>query len=299
MIRYDPHSWTDHLFDIRGTLLLEISVRVATCMAWAAGVVWFHLHVRPVAIPVTIHTLVGVALGLLLVFRTNASYDRYWEGRKVWASIVNGSRNLVRSARPHLQAHPDIFFAVVRWTAVFPYAVMSSLRGDAQFGPAEADLPATERVSLRAAQHLALHSAQQITDKLSEALHRSILSEKLYTTLDLNVQTLVDALGGCERIRNTPLPFAYTIHLRRALVIYCFTLPFALVDTFGWSTVLTVALVAYTYFGIEEIGVEIEGPFGHDENDLPLEDLCSTILSNLYATADLAMSARDVNKVGL
>jgi putative membrane protein len=117
--------------------------------------------------------------------------------------------------------------------------------------------------------------------------------------LDQNVVALIDAVGGCERIRKTPLPFLYVVHLRRALVIYCFSLPFALVDTFGWATVLDVALVAYTYFGIEEIGVEIEGPFGHDENDLPLKDICDSIHKNLYAMADLADPPRDVDVEGL
>ena len=96
-------------------------------------------------------------------------------------------------------------------------------------------------------------------------------------------------LGGCERIRKTPLPFAYVVHLRRALVIYCFTLPFALVETFGWVTVLDTLLVAYVFFGIEEIGVEIEGPFGFDDNDLPLEAICETIQHNVYELAGLTV----------
>ena len=89
------------------------------------------------------------------------------------------------------------------------------------------------------------------------------------------MKQLVDDLGGCERINSTPLPFAYTVHLRRLLILYCFTLPFALVDTFGWLAVLDTLGVAYTFFGIEEIGVEIENPFGLDLNDLALEDLCA------------------------
>jgi putative membrane protein len=117
--------------------------------------------------------------------------------------------------------------------------------------------------------------------------------------LDNNIQSLIDAVGGCERIRKTPLPFAYVVHLRRTLVIYCFTLPFALVESFGWWAVFDVALVAYMFFGIEEIGVEIEGPFGHDENDLPLKDICDTIHKNVYAMADLSDSPRDMDVQGL
>lgn len=299
MIRYDPHGWFDHFFDIRGTLLIEISARVLTCVAWAAGVVWFHQRVAPIGIPVTIHSLVGVALGLLLVFRTNASYDRYWEGRKLWGSIVNETRNLVRGGHAHLAADRELFLKLVRWTAVFPYTVMSTLRGDAVIGPAADDLSAEERVELLTSQHLALHASQKLTQILRVAYQKHVITDHLNFSLDQNIQQLIDALGGCERIRKTPLPYAYVVHLRRALVLYCFTLPLALVETFGWFTVIDVALVAYIYFGIEEIGVEIEGPFGHDENDLPLKDICDTIYKNVYAMADLADPPRDVDVQGI
>lgn len=299
MIRYDPHGWFDHFFDIRGTLLVEISVRVLTCVAWAAGVVWFHQHVAAIGIPVTIHSLVGVALGLLLVFRTNASYDRYWEGRKLWGSIVNETRNLVRSGQAHLAGDRELLLKLVRWTAVLPYTIMSTLRGDAVIGPAADDLSADERVELLTSQHLALHASQKLTHILRLAYQRGVISDNIAVSLDQNVQQLIDALGGCERIRKTPLPYAYVVHLRRALVLYCFTLPLALVESFGWFTVIDVALVAYIYFGIEEIGVEIEGPFGHDENDLPLKDICDTIYKNVYAMADLADPPRDVDVQGL
>ncbi len=107
MIHYDPHKWLDHLFDIRGTLVREISYRVMACVVWAALVLSIHNFVRPVGIGVTIHSLVGVALGLLLVFRTNASYDRFWEGRKLWGGIVNESRNLARTSTVFLADEPE------------------------------------------------------------------------------------------------------------------------------------------------------------------------------------------------
>lgn len=299
MIRYDPHRWSDHFFDIRGTLLVEIFFRVVTCIVWSAGVVWFDKYVAVIAIPVTIHSLVGVALGLLLVFRTNASYDRFWEGRKLWGSIVNECRNLVRGGEAQFGQDRDLFVRLVRWTAVFPYTVMSSLRGESVIGPPGEDLEPEERLELLSSQHLAMYAARKMTHALRTAYEKGLISDIVMTNLDLNVQSLVDSLGACERIRKTPLPFAYVVHLRRALVLYCFTLPFALVDTFGWSTVLDVALVAFIFFGIEEIGVEIEGPFGHDENDLPLEDICGSIYKTLYSIAGLAKIPRDVDVQGL
>ena len=116
-----------------------------------------------------------------------------------------------------------------------------------------------------------------------KARDKGLISDITLASLDHNVQLLVDYLGGCERINSTPLPFAYMVHLRRVIIVYCFTLPFALVETFGWLTVLATLGVAYTLFGIEEIGVEIENPFGNDVNDLALEDLCGKIAKNLLA----------------
>ena len=103
----------------------------------------------------------------------------------------------------------------------------------------------------------------------------------MFTTLDQNVQLLIDYLGGCERIHKTPIPYAYMVHVRRALIMYCGSLPFSLVKDFGWETVPAVVLLTYVFLGIEEIGVEIEDPFGEDENDLPLERICGTIERNL------------------
>src|SRR6516164_7492171 len=109
MIQYDKHQWSSHLFDIKGTMVREITGRVALCVAWAVVIVLLYKMGYKLGVSATTHTLVGVAVGLLLVFRTNASYDRYWEGRKEWGSIVNASRNLAREARIHLQpAAPDL-----------------------------------------------------------------------------------------------------------------------------------------------------------------------------------------------
>lgn len=287
MIHYDPHRWRDHFFDIRGSLVKEISVRVLVCVVWSAVVVVIHRYVVNVSIPSILHSLVGLALGLLLVFRTNVSYDRYWEGRKLWGGIVNETRNLIAAASVHLAAHPDLLQDLAKWVAAFPWTAMNSLRGTRGLGPLEAELPAERVREIYAAQHPALFVAVRITENLHQARQRGVITDVTEAALDRNTQLLIDYLGGCERIRKTPLPFAYVVHLRRALIIYCLTLPFALVETFGWTTVLDVLFLAYTFLGIEEIGVEIEGPFGHDDNDLPLEEICTTIHHNVFALAGL------------
>lgn len=269
-------------------MLREILSRVALCVAWSIAVTVAYHRGWPVAIPSTLHVLVGTALGLLLVFRTNASYDRFWEGRKLWGGMVNECRNLIRGAEGWFGHDRALLTNLALWTAAFPFASCNYLRGTpsnlAQPLPA---LPAAPLQAVEAAEHPVLAVAAQMTECLSIASQRGYLSDIARANLDQNIHLLVGYLGACERIRKTPLPFAYIVHLRRALVLYCFTLPFALVQTFGWGTILDVLFVSYIFFGIEEIGVEIEGPFGFDDNDLPLEQISETIRHNVFQLAGL------------
>jgi ion channel-forming bestrophin family protein len=298
MIEYDVHDWGSHLLDVKGSMVREIIGRVMTCVLWSALVVCYHHFVRPVSVPSTVHGLVGTALGLLLVFRTNSSYDRFWEGRRMWGGIVNETRNLARGACVHLKDDPALLGEVVRWTVAWAYASMHSLRGRSDLGPIAGRLPPDEVEAAIGAQHTPLAVATRISLSLHEAKQRGLISDYIQAALDQNVQLLIDYLGACERIRKTPLPFAYVVHLRRALILYCFTLPFALVEAFGWGTVLDTLLVAYVFFGIEEIGVEIEDPFGEDDNDLPVEGICVTIERNLMALLDEKATPARLDEIG-
>lgn len=287
MIEYDPHKWTEHLFDIKGSVARDIIGRVLMVTGWATAVTLFHIYVRPVAVPTTVHTLVGVAMGLLLVIRTNASYDRFWEGRKMWGGIVNESRNLTRAASAFLPGKDATFERIVLWTIAFAYSSMNVLRGTNGLGEtAERRLPPGEIKEVLAARHVPSAVALRISSLIAEERDRGHVSDFVALAIDNNVQQLIDYLGSCERIRKTPLPFAYVVHLRRALLIYCATLPFALVETYGWYTVMDTLIITYILFGIDEIGVEIEDPFGDDDNDLPLEDICGTIENNLLGHLD-------------
>jgi putative membrane protein len=283
MIQYDPHRWGDHLFDVKGSLIPEITLRVLSCVIWAAAVVLIHRSIGHIDIPATVHTLLGVALGLLLVFRTNSSYNRFWEGRQLWGSLVNETRNLARGVSVHLRNDHILHDSLIRWIGAFPYAVKNLLRGTDGLGPIADELPSADIDKVQRSEHPPLAIAKRITALLVDARDKGLISDIILMSLDQNVQLLDDYLGGCERIASTPLPFAYMVHLRRVMILYCFTLPFALVEPFGWLTVPALMGVAYTFFGIEEIGVEIENPFGNDLNDLALEELCGKIAKNILA----------------
>lgn len=286
MIDYDPHLWRDHLLDIHGSMVKQIGYRVAAAVLWSVLVVQLYEHAWHIAIPITLHSLVGFALGLLLVFRTNAAYDRFWEGRRMWGGIVNECRNLARLSRVLLGGASPIHADIVKWAVVFCYATMSQLRTKRSIGQSASLLTAGDLEEALAAQHIPLHAAVRMSAAINAAKQRGIISDIQQVTLDQNVQLLIDYLGACERIHKTPLPFAYVVHLRRALIAYCFTLPFALLDPFHWLTVPATFIVTYIFFGIEEIGVQIEDPFGVDDNDLPLERFCESIERSVLALVE-------------
>ncbi|QDU30435.1 Bestrophin, RFP-TM, chloride channel [Anatilimnocola aggregata] len=303
MIEYDPHNWRSHLLDIRGSLLPEIVGRVATCVGWSVIVTVAHEFLDSryqisLAVPVMVHTLVGTALGLLLVFRTNASYDKFWEGRKLWGGMVNECRNIARQANALLGAAPELRKHTILWTAAFPYAAMSALRGTRGLSPSSSDLPKHEVEEVLAAQHLPSAITAKITAQILSARDQQIISDYLVGMVDHNINLLIDYIGACERIHRTPVPYAYVVHLRRALFLYCLTIPFAMVGDLHWWTIGGTFMVAYIFFGIEEIGVEIEDPFGFDENDLPLERYCHTIEANLLAVLNSSQVAAPVDATG-
>jgi putative membrane protein len=266
----------------------EILLRVSVCVAWTAILTLAYEFggdtLRGFRVPATTHVFLGSALALLLVFRTNSSYERFWEGRKLWGGIVNESRNLVRTTAAFLAADPDAVREITLWAMAFPWGVMAALRGSKNLGPAAADLPTAASEEVIAAEHVPLAIACRITAILERARSRGLIDSVQLAIIDRNTQQLIDYAGGCERIRATLLPYAYTVHLRRVLLLFFLTLPVVLIPEFGWSTIIAVLVSSYVFFGIEEIGVEVEAPFGDNAHDLPLERICQTIAGNLRAT---------------
>lgn len=276
MIDYDPHKWRTTFFAIKGSMIKVISLRSLFVTLGAIGLVVIDLYFVKFEVPnaAIVHTMVGTSLGLLLVFRTNQSYDRWWEGRKLWGAMVNTCRNLARASSVHLAHDPDRLRRVLKLTQAFPAASTCILRQQAW---APVNLEPDDVEAITSHNHMPTAIAQRITFHLAAERKAGHLPDIVFTQIDQNNQALVDIIGACERIHKTPLPFAYVVHLRRALVLYCATLPLALVASFGWATVPIVYGLTYVMLGIEEIGVEIEDPFEGDDNDLPLERITDGI----------------------
>lgn len=282
MTEYNPHYWWRYLLQVEGSMLREILIRLIVPTLWCVIVVMLFAHGYKLSAPMTVHSLVGTVMGLLLVFRTNASYDRFWEGRKLWGGIVNETRNLIRASAAPLREAKDLHQLLALWTAVYPWAVVRTLRANSgDLGPTAQQLPSDEIARVLAAQNPGVAVSQLMSAVLGEARRRGIITDYVQMALDQNIQLLVDYQGGCERIHKTPLPFSYMVHLRRLLFIYIYTLPFVLVDSFHLFTIPAVFFASFFFFGIEEIGVEIEDPFDGDANDLPLKRISASIGATL------------------
>lgn len=224
-------------------------------------------------------------LGLLLVLRTNAGYDRWWEARKLWGGIVNQSRNLAIAALAYGPSHRLWRESMVRWTAAFAHVSRRSLRGERDVSELEEilhDEAAVERVAT--AQHMPTFVALQLGRLLRAALDADELDRLAFLSAERERAGLIDHIGGCERILKTPLPTIHTIKLRRFIVLYLLWLPLAAVGEAWWLPGLVTALVAYPLLGIDQISHELESPFSKAHlNHLPLDEICASLERNLLA----------------
>jgi ion channel-forming bestrophin family protein len=283
-----PNRWFRIAFQIEGSVLPSVLKRSMIFGLWGLPITLLWWQKWPVAIPALASIIPNIVLGLLLVFRTNTAYDRFWEGRKAWGTMNNSIRNLSRqiwvgieAPDPQDLAHKT---ATMKLLLAFCVATKLLLRQD-DLSPALDSL-----VSPAQMQRLAQvqNPPLEIATWVEAYLQRSPVHPDQLRNMQILLGSMVDALGTCERILRTPMPLAYAIHLKQLLVLYCFSLPFQVVGTLGWWTPPLVVLIAFTLLGIEAIGIEIENPFGSDPNDLPLDRICDTMAINLQ---DLMNSA--------
>lgn len=235
------------------------------------------------------YELAGAALGLLLVLRTNAGHDRWWEARRLWGGIVNQSRNLAISALAYGPADAAWREQIATWTAAFPHAARLSLRGESVsteivklLGPADAE-------TLARADHLPGFVALKLADLLRDACDRHGMDRFAFLQIDRERAQLIDHVGACERILKTPLPRAYSIKIRRFIFIFLITLPFALLHKLEseWLVPPLTMLVAYPLLALDRIGTELENPFSlRNLNHLPLDTITAAIERNVFATLE-------------
>lgn len=283
MIEYNRHSWWKTVFSYRGTALSQAWARLLLVTLFAAFVQsafqageqlfgWIDIQEMHKPDP-TGHTVLGSLIGFLIVFRMNSSNNRYWEGRSHWGQLINSSRNLVRCGSEYTTSGHELSDLV----SAYVICLRQSLRGLRDLSDLEMFLsPETCREIARFG-----NQPTAIAAEVSAWIHHQRKSGRIDPQMVRHMETelsrLVDSQGGCEKIQKTPLPFAYVAMIKQLILVYLLTLPIVLCERCGWWTPGLVAVIAFGLFGMEEASVEIEDPFGSDDNCLDLETYTLTI----------------------
>ncbi|MDE1182891.1 bestrophin family ion channel [Paraburkholderia sp.] len=286
-----PHlNWFRMLLAWRGSVLPQLLPRLTLIFLISLVAVASHDHLLRVTVNLNStapFSLIGIALAVFLGFRNNASYDRYWEARKLWGQLLNESRSLTRQALTLPQATLDA--AERRAFLVMLGAMPHALRHQLRKTDPSADLAERLPPAMLTRVMQSRYRPATLLMCLGEWVHRhardGAIDPMAVVAFDRNLNGLSDVIGGCERIASTPLPFAYSVMIHRTVYFFCASLPFGLVDSIGLFTPLFSVFVAYAFMAHEAIAGQIEEPFGTEDNDLALEMMSVTIED---AVGDLA-----------
>ncbi len=271
---------------------LFVTVMLALIVTITHGTL-FRLKITMTPIP---FSLIGLALAIFIGFRNNASYDRYWEGRKLWGELIIMCRSLTRqiltfvsSEHGHSPNWPpfersDLRIGMVYRLIAFAHALRHHLRDSDSLEDVRGYLNEDEAAKIELAHSRPLFLLLRMAYDLRRCIENKQIQEYFAASIDDNITSLTTVLAGCERIKNTPIPFTYNLLLHRTAYLYCFLLPFGLVDSIGFMTPFVVGIVSFTFFGLDALGDEIEEPFGVLPNDLALSSMCRTIERDLRAS---------------
>lgn len=302
MVNYNPKEWFRFIVTVnRADTVRKLSPILAGVGVYAFGTVylidWFDLTANPHLKNFSLmHTLLSFVISMLLVFRTNTAYDRWWEGRKLWGALVNNSRNLAlkldalldvsqREARTFFRAMiPNFAFALKNHLRQHPF--------EPEFSPSSFTIH-----NLYLNEHVPQQIAQAIFSKINALQRQQVLLPEHLVVLNTEMQALMDVCGACERIKNTPIPFSYSSFIKKFIFTYCLTLPIGYVSTLHYLVVPLVVFVFYVLASLEIIAEEIENPFGTDDNDLPLDTICKGIHKTVTQSFDHQLSLDPLDDV--
>lgn len=289
MIIKRKSGWFRMLFEWKGSVLPKLLPRLLILFLFCLFVVYFsdfllqyHIHLNP-----SIFTLFGIALAIFLGFRNSVSYERFWEGRKLWGALLNDTRSLARQAHTMVDGEnyekEKTYF--IKLLTAFVFALKHELRNTDAQADMQRLLPAEFALKLQPAVYKPIIIMKEMGEWVQKAKKEGRIDTIVQTAFDENFNKLSDIVGGCERISSTPIPYTYSVLLHRTVYIYCFLLPFGFVDWLGWGTPFIIVFVAYTFTALEAIADELEDPFGSEPNDLAL-DTMSTMIENTLLEID-------------
>lgn len=237
-----------------------------------------HIDFKPSS---TIFSLLGVVLGLLLVFRTNTAYDRWWEGRRMLGNLTNNTRAFAIKLNAFLPSDDKenrSFFA--QMIGNYGVALKEHLRNGVIFEELEIDEQNLSK--LKKADHVPNAIASILQARITLLYRNGVFSKEEFLVIDKNIESLTEVVGACERIKNTPIPKSYSTHLKKFLFLYMLMLPFGIIHDLQYWSILVMIIVFYAFAGLETIGEEIEDPFGNDINDLPTDGISARIKLNVH-----------------
>ncbi|MDF7815433.1 bestrophin family ion channel [Hymenobacter sp. YC55] len=292
MIIYKPGDWWKALWHFHTTKVLWVLLgRVALVGVYVAAVTVAQLQYFRFVFEVEreFFSFLGILLSLLLVFRTNTAYDRYYEGRRQWGQLIGACRNLAAilgGALPAAAAAHRIFYA--RMLSNFALALEGHLRENVQYEQLE-EVAGVAPEGLRVADHLPTKLATLLQASYEQLHQAGELQAVHLLQLQPYHGTLLETAGACERIRATPIPFSYSFFIKGFITIFLLIMPFVLLDTYRYFTVPIVMIGAYALLGLELIGEEIENPFGLESNDLPLTQLANRIRVSVHEALGVAL----------
>lgn len=284
MITYNPKDWFTFVFrfhkadTLRKLVPLIIGISVYTALIAYLELEIFRLsqsnYLKNISL---MNNLLSFVISMLLVFRTNTAYDRWWEGRKIWGGLVNNSRNLALKMNAILDPGDEGNRSFFRRVIPMYANVLSRHLGEESTRLALDDAEHPELGELDHAKHIPNQVASLLFKRVNRLYQEQVITGDQLITLNTEMQSFTDACGACERIKNTPIPFSYSVFLKKFIFFYVMTLPVSFVFSLGYIAVPVVAFIFYVLASLELIAEEIEDPFGNDANDLPTEKIASNI----------------------
>jgi putative membrane protein len=269
------------LFIKRGSIIPIVLPKLLCILVLSCAIGWVHSRgwFDPGHLSAVPFSLFGLALSVFMGFRNNVCYDRWWEGRRQWGELIVQVRSLAReSAAVLAPPEPELQARLVRRLIAYAHGLAARLRGDTDvLTAARPWLDTSDIESCTGRRNVPDALLRAINADLADCLRRGVIGDVVYQGMVLRVGACAGVQAACERIQNTPPPFAYSLLLHRTAWLFCLLLPFGLVGALGLLTPLAVVIVAYTFFGLDALGDELEEPFGMAENDLPLQAMARTI----------------------
>ncbi|HTF06183.1 MAG TPA: bestrophin family ion channel [Bacteroidia bacterium] len=281
MIAYNPKEWYKLILSFHKSdtfrMLLPAILGFA---AFSAGLVYLGLEVWcwDFEGTIAIHSLLGFVISMLLVFRTNTAYDRWWEGRKLWGKFVNDSRNFSMKLSAFVGKEETVRASALLTNYFF--ACKDHLR-KAMSTKGWVEIPGSPLDQYTNASHIPNALLLDLVKEVTKLNKRGSLSDIQFLMLNEELRSFADSLGACERISSTPIPYSYSMFIKKIIFFYSITIPFGILTEYHYWTVLITCFIFYAFASLELLAEEIEDPFGKEANDLPTDEIAFRIKSNI------------------